>query len=652
MVRASEIRVNSENSAGAIFHTRLPLRVFGGTKVELGEALAITGRISVARDHRVSGNISAHKITHFRQPTPLFHILNLLRSDFREVAASFHSDAGALIPGMVLGDTSLQSSEFQKIMRRVGLTHITAVSGANFVLVATFLEWLLQWFIRREFLRVAITGSTLTLFIFLVRPSPSVLRAAVMVGVVLFARLHRSNSVGIAALGCAITVLLLCDPFQALEPGFALSVLATAGILFLAPKIEEKMLDRGAPKFLSTALAIPLAATILCTPVIVAISGQLSLISIPVNIAVAPLIAPITIVGFIGVLVTIGSAPLARLLLNLAIFPTEIIVQIARRAAHVPAVKISLALLFLVFLLSSIHYLTKKPKKVRKLLALLLISMVLIEIPRLQSFPSAHWQLFQCDVGQGDALVYRTSGSHAIVIDTGPDPDLMDRCLSQLHITDIDLLILTHSHADHVNGLAGVSRGRKIHSVWANFDCAIEHREVFLGEKYVLNGISLSVLWPTRQSINSQNIATNTIHGDGSDENNKSITVLISATPSSGQNVTLLATGDIEPYAQSEIAKTFSHKVNILKVAHHGSRYQDFTWLSHLRPDLALISVGAGNSYGQPSPTTVAALSQLNARILRTDKDGAVEVKWSYDSTQLKISINREGHSWWRVRWA
>ena len=652
VVRASEIRVNSDKSAGTIFHTRLPLRVFGGTKVELGETLQIAGRISVARDHRVSGNISAQKLTHIHNPTPLFHVMNLLRSDFREVAASFHSDAGALIPGMVLGDTSLQSSEFQKIMRRVGLTHITAVSGANFVLVATFLEWLLQWFIRRKFSRVLITGLTLALFILLVRPSPSVLRAAVMVGVVLIARLQRSSSVGIAALGCAITVLLLCDPFQALEPGFALSVLATSGILFLAPKFEEKLTDRGTPKVLSAALAIPLAATILCTPVIVAISGQLSLISIPVNMAVAPLIAPITIVGFIGVLVTICSTSLARLLLKLAIIPTEIIVQIARRAAHVPAVKISLALLVSIFLLSTIHLITKKINGVRRFLSLLIIIVLLVEIPRLQTFPSVNWQLFQCDVGQGDALVYRTNGNHALLIDTGPDPDLIDRCLSQLHITNIDLLILTHSHADHVNGLSGVQRGRKIHSVWANFNCDIEHHQVFQGEKYSLAGLSISVLWPTRQSINAQHFGTNAIHGDGSDENNKSITVLISSAPSSGQNVTLLATGDIEPEAQSEIARTFTQKINILKVAHHGSRYQDFTWLNQLRPDLALISVGAGNSYGQPSPTTVAALSQLNARILRTDKDGAVEVKWSYDSTQLRISINREGHSWWRVRWA
>ena len=139
---------------------------------------------------------------------------------------------------MVLGDTSLQSNDFKEQMQKVGLSHLTAVSGANFVLVASFLLWCLQFIIKRIKHRLIIVLIVLFLFIFLVRPTPSVLRAAVMTLVILIARYRGESTKGIASLGAAITLLILLDPFQSIDPGFALSVLATAGILFLLSLIH------------------------------------------------------------------------------------------------------------------------------------------------------------------------------------------------------------------------------------------------------------------------------------------------------------------------------------------------------------------------------------------------------------------------------
>ena len=645
------MRVDEVKTGEKIFHTRLPMRVFGGTRVELGETIEISGRISNSNDRRVSANISAQRVIQIRGPTRFTHFTSSLREKFRAVARTFHSDAAALIPGIVLGDISLQSAEFQKIMRRVGLTHITAVSGANFVLVATFMEWLLQWIFRREKTRLIITGGTLILFIFLVRPSPSVLRAAVMVAVVLIARSQRSYSIGIAALGCAVTTLLLLDPFQALEPGFALSVLATAGILFIAPMIDKYCEEKSGghiPASLITALSVPLSATILCTPVIVAISGQLSLVTIPVNIAVAPLIAPITISGFISALLVPFFPEIARLLM-IAVQPlAALIVWIARSAATLPSLHISLALLGIIFILFLALVVKFVRSKLFTLSVLAFVTLVaVVELPALIAFPTHNWNIFQCDVGQGDGLVYKTTLHHAIVIDAGPDPELIDRCLKRLRINVIDLLILTHSHADHVNGLPGILRGRRVQSVWANFDPGISHQQVFQGNTYVSPHVKISVLWPQQNNFSGPQLS-----GDGSTENNKSITVLMrSRSVNPSQEVTLLATGDIEPPAQAEIAKYFSSKITIIKVPHHGSRFQDFSWLAKVKPDIALISVGAGNSYGQPSLTTIAALTQLHTKVFRTDSDGAIEVGWSYDSAHLKIRIRREGHAWWKVRW-
>ncbi|MTA98543.1 MAG: hypothetical protein F2540_02060, partial [Actinobacteria bacterium] len=142
---------------------------------------------------------------------------NSIRSSFRKLIPA--GDAGSLIPGLILGDTSLQSEAFTTKMRRVGFSHLTAVSGANFALVAAFVLWLMQFLFKDIRSRLIITGLVLIFFIFLVRPTPSVLRAAVMTTVLLIAKFRGDNSLGIPALGAAIGLLVLLDPFQAIDPG-------------------------------------------------------------------------------------------------------------------------------------------------------------------------------------------------------------------------------------------------------------------------------------------------------------------------------------------------------------------------------------------------------------------------------------------------
>lgn len=623
---------------------RLPLRVFGGGDIALGDEVRITGHLSRSRDHRVSANLNARNVHLIKKASILNQSTNNVRQNFQHVARTFHSDAGALIPGMVLGDTSLQSEEFLRAMRRVGLTHITAVSGANFALVASFVLWLTQWFIRKLKWRIVVASAVLFLFIFLVRPSPSVLRAAVMTAVVLLARARGDVATSASALGAAITAILIADPFQGLEPGFALSVLATAGILFLAPHVSKR-LSQVLPEMAADAIAIPASATLMSTPVIVAISGQLSLVTIPVNLLVAPFIGPITVVGFIAALVSPFSFGLSHLLFGWVIPLSHAITMIAEIGAKSPALGLSTWAMIIFISICFTAYFTRRIwlRRHFALIALTTVGTMVLFIVGLpdRTFPGLSWRIFQCDVGQGDALVIRSGNHRAIVIDTGPDPLTMDRCLHSLAISQIDLMILTHNHADHVNGLAGAMKNRIVRHIWANFELSEPHRAVFSGDQAVIGKVQLSVLWPEHRDLTGP-----TLSGDGSNENNKSITVIVQI-----DGVSLLATGDLEPVAQSAISQRFSNSVEILKVAHHGSHFQDFTWLSALRPRVALISVGKNNSYGQPAERTIEALVRNAASIHRTDREGGIAVEWSYDSDQLKFRIRHEGHAWWRVRW-
>ena len=568
-----------------------------------GQKILIAAKVVKTDERRVAALvITTSPIRRLAPPSRWATALATIRTGLRE--ASGGGDAGALIPGMVIGDTAQQSADFKNDMRRAGLTHLVAVSGANFAIVSAFVLWCMQFIFRRIPARLIATSIALVCFIALVRPSPSVLRAAAMAAVMLIAMSARVKGDSLPALGFAICAVVAIDPWQARDPGFALSVLATAGLLLLAPRITA-YLQRWMPEKVATVLAIPIAALLLCLPIIVALSGYISPISIVANIVAAPFVAPITIVGFIAALISPISSLAAHALLLLVKPFALVITSIARWAAHFPVLTIRTGLIgFLAVLAILFLYLAFRKKAV---IALVIISLTLLWWGR---FPAGEWDLFICDVGQGDGYVLNLHDHRAIVIDVGPDPTAIDQCLRRLHITTIALLILTHPHADHIGGLSGAEKGRKVEVKWFG--------NIAAGTVAHIGQYSIEVLWPKQVGAMDEN------------PNNVSIAAVIKS-----RDLSLFAAGDIEPPVQEQLRGKVG-RVDIYKVAHHGSRYQDLTLMRELAPALALISVGAGNSYGHPADSTIAALEHLHAKVLRTDRDGAIAV--AAISHQLTVS--------------
>jgi competence protein ComEC len=233
-----------------------------------------------------------------------------------------------------------------------------------------------------------------------------------------------------------------------------------------------------------------------------------------------------------------------------------------------------------------------------------------------------------------------------MAIDIGPDPALEDRCLRSLGVKEIPLLVITHFHADHVGGLSGLIKNRKIGQIWIsqNFQPELESTiafnllsnlpiyQVHQGDHTEVStttgAISIHVLWPdfTRESFGSA-------PGSGSEINNSSIALSITAP-----NFSLFAGGDIEPPVQSLLLPLI-HRFDIYKVSHHGSRYQSEEFMAKLSPKISLISVGRGNPYGHPATETIASLTRLGSKVFRTDRDGNVAIKVEGN----KISIKKSG---------
>lgn len=263
-----------------------------------------------------------------------------------------------------------------------------------------------------------------------------------------------------------------------------------------------------------------------------------------------------------------------------------------------------------------------------------LLLLVVVQPPPLTrvltGWPPPGWRLAMCDVGQGDATVLAAGEEAGVVVDAGPDPTLVDRCLRALGITRVPLVVLTHFHADHVAGLPGVLRGREVGAIeTTGFEQPVDQVEfvrkeaqargvpvvrAVAGEQRRAGALDWEVLWPPPRPAPEP---------DG--PNDASVTLLVRSA-----GLRMLMLGDLEPPAQQALlrspAAALLRGVDVLKVAHHGSAYQDPGLIRAVAPRLALISCGADNPYGHPAPSTVAALRAGGAVVLRTDRDGALAV--------------------------
>ncbi|WP_062650535.1 ComEC/Rec2 family competence protein [Streptomyces maremycinicus] len=588
-----------------------------------------------------------------REPSGAQRLAGRLRAGLRAATDGLPADARALLPGLVVGDTSRITPELDEAFKATDLAHTLAVSGSNLTIILALLlgpPGLAQHVERRGLaprlgvpLRAtALLGGALTLgFVVVCRPDPSVLRAAACGAIVLLALATGRRRSLIPALATAVLLLVLYDPWLARSYGFLLSVLATGALLTLAPRWSAALRRRRVPPRLAEALAAAGAAQALCAPVVAVLSARVSLVAVPCNLLVEFAVAPATVLGF-AVLVTAPVAmPVAEALAWCARWPAEWIAGVARTGAALPGGGVDWpgswgGALLLVVATGGVVLLGRRLSRHPWLCAVcgVLLLLVVAQPPPLTrvltGWPPPGWRLAMCDVGQGDATVLAAGGGAGVVVDAGPDPVLVDRCLRKLGITRVPLVVLTHFHADHVAGLPGVLRGREVGAIqttgfeepvdqvdFVRREAAARHVPVVraaAGERRRIGALDWEVLWPPPHPVPRP---------EG--PNDASVALLVRAA-----GLKMLLLGDLEPPAQQALlrspAASLVRGVDVLKVAHHGSAYQDPELIRAVAPRLALISCGTDNPYGHPAPSTVAALRAGGAAVLRTDRDGALAV--------------------------
>ncbi|MEU8988543.1 ComEC/Rec2 family competence protein [Streptomyces sp. NPDC048558] len=591
------------------------------------------------------------------EPSGAQRLAGRLRAGLREATDSLPADARALLPGLVVGDTSRITPELDEAFKETDLAHTLAVSGSNLTIILALLigpPGLAQLAERRglaprlgiSLRTTALLGGALTLaFVVVCRPDPSVLRAAACGAVALLALATGRRRTLIPALATAVLLLVLYDPWLARSYGFLLSVLATGALLTLAPRWSTALRRRGVPPRPAEALAAAAAAQALCAPVVAVLSARVSLVAVPCNLLAEFAIAPATVLGFAALATAPLAMPVAKVLAWCAGWPTGWMADVARTGAALPGAGVDwpgswtgaalLALATVLALLAG-RRLLRHPWWCGLCGALLLL--VVVQPPPLTrvvtGWPPPGWRFAMCDVGQGDATVLAAGEGTGVVVDAGPDPTLVDRCLRTLGITRIPLVVLTHFHADHVAGLPGVLRGRAVGAIettgheepvdqveFVRREAAARRIPVTraaAGEERRSGDLGWQVVWPPPAHPSLPAMAP-----EG--PNDASVTVLVRSA-----GLRLLLLGDLEPPAQRALLRSPAGAllggVDVLKVAHHGSAYQDPELIRRAAPRLALISCGEDNPYGHPAPSTLAALRTQGAVVLRTDTDGALAV--------------------------
>ena len=245
------------------------------------------------------------------------------------------ADQAAALPALVLGDTSALDPETIREFRAAGMTHLTAVSGANVTIVCAAVLFGARLIGRRA--AVAFAAVALVAFVIVVQPTASVLRAAVMGAIALLAMLSSRRRQAIPALSATVLILLTVAPQLAVDVGFALSVLATAALIVIAPSWSRRLAQRGCPKPLADALAVAVAAHVVTAPLVAGISGRFSLIAPLANLAAAAMIAPITVLGSAAAVLCVPWPAGAQLLIRFTGPELCWVLAVARWAAGIPA---------------------------------------------------------------------------------------------------------------------------------------------------------------------------------------------------------------------------------------------------------------------------------------------------------------------------
>lgn len=550
-----------------------------------------------------------------------------------------------LLVGMLLGEKSFIPSHLKEIFAEAGIMHILAVSGLHVGIIAMALLALLSMLkLPKKFklfilILILITYASITGF------RPSVLRATIMFILLIGGKLiNRSRNLNISLFFAAFLILLL-NPLILYDAGFLLSFIVTFFIINLSP-ILQGLLSK-IVVWIKNPLAVSTAAWVGIFPLSAYFFSKVSIISIISNIFIIPLTGIAVILGFITFFIGLMSISLAGLFANLNYLVLNLITLIAKSFSSLPfafiyvaqpSVTVIILYYLTVFFIIEIFYKKTLSPKIKKKAILIVLSVTLLIIIVQVFYPADNLKVNFINVGEGDCILIEAPNKINILIDGGGTPQsdfdvgnkIVIPYLRRKGINEIDLLILTHPHLDHLEGLLPILKEFKVDMVLDSgllcdsseykefisliLEKGISYHKAKAGDNFIFsNNLEIFLLNPLYDSD----------FYEESDFNNASIVVKLFY-----KNANFLFTGDIEEAAEKKLLVWQNIlQSDILKVAHHGSSTStNLEFLDKVNPNIAVITVGK-NHFGHPSQKIIERLEDKNIQIYQTDEDGTVIIR-------------------------
>jgi competence protein ComEC len=604
---------------------------------------------------------------------PLEWVYSLRNSLSRSLARVMPEPQASLAQGVVLGIRYNIPQSIKDDFARTGTAHLLAISGLHLSILAGILLSIgIRLFGKRRYIYIWLALGVIWLYAIITGLNPPVVRGAIMASLFLSAELLGRQRTAVTSLAFAAAVMVGIDPPILWDAAFQLSFLGMAGLIFIAPplmrlgrKVDEVTIgEEGAGASLANivtdSFSVTLAATIAVWPVVAHYFGIVSLVGPLATFLALPALPALIVLGTLSGLIGLAFLPIAQGIGWLAWLFASYMLLIVRglasldiSAAEVGAVGTPLivsyyaVLAIVIWLMSNRRLLPQvadwlKDGVIRSTslvsrLPLRWVVPPLLVLAALASvaaatIPDDKLRVSFLDVGQGEAILIQ-KGSQQVLVDGGPSPQALALELGErMPFWDrtIEMVVLSHPHADHLTGLVEVLQRYRVEQVlypesdydsplcqqWLeligekDIECTIARagQEINLGD-----GVKIAVLNPSVSPLT----------GTNSDVNNNSVVLSLSAG-----RVSFLLTGDIEREAEFElIARGSNLSVTVLKVGHSGSKTSTTAeFLAEVSPGVAVISVGE-NSFGHPSGEVIDRLEErLGAEnIYRTDQQGTIE---------------------------
>ena len=634
------------------------------------------GRMNTVMSNKAKGICGRAMISKYslviepRQEKSLSKLAEQVRKQYEAyMAQAMPKQDAAAIFAMLFGGYQGIRPELLEAFTVTGIVHILSVSGSHITLMAGTANIVGRFLHMSPRATAALATGVILFYSLLAGAIPPVIRSALMGILTLLAltagrERDAQHILGLVALG-----LLLYSPLWLFDISFQLSFGATAGLLYLAPPLRER-LRKKLPVFVADSLAVTIGAQLSVLPIIAWYFNVLSLSSLLANLVIAPIVEWIIVAGLLAGLLA-SLVPMAgKVVFLLASVVLGLVYELSRWVAALPGSQIYMptfswwgGILYYMglgwFVIGDEHRkrlmscvgMGRKLRDLKGWQAISLLGMLAMVFCCWQILGNnKEMQVHFIDVGQGDSALIITPHGRAFMVDTGGvregSYDIGSRVdvpyLLHYGVQKLDYIFLTHAHDDHAGGVKGILTKIPVGAIGIGHEGAGDYLQAFgtgeigkikkllvplqEGSSIELDGVRIDMLY----SPESKKVQESQLQATGNEFSN-----LIRV---SYGEASFLFTGDLVAEQEQQVLANGTNVAStVLKVGHHGSRTsssQEF--LTAVNPGWAVISCGYNNSFGHPHKEILNRLTSCTkAEILRTDQQGAIVFKT--DGNSIKV---------------